>query len=141
MVKNLYHGSPKNIEDVLIPKKGRDLGHKEDNLHEAVYATDKKEYAIIMAILKSEGVRGSSLDFETGEAIVYKGWPKQKEIYVYHLSKEGFKPTSTIPHQFISLEPAIPIKTERIGVQEYIHLIKKASKEETRKWLLEHYIY
>lgn len=41
--KYLYHGSAiPLIRKKLIPKKAKDLGKRKENMHKAVYATDKR---------------------------------------------------------------------------------------------------
>ena len=61
--------------------------------------------------------------------------PKQEFIYVYHLPIETFKQTQIDKHQFVSLVAVKPIKTEKLKVKDYTHLIRKATKKETDYWI------
>lgn len=58
----LYHGSVNKLEGkVLIPRIGVDFLNRPDNLIKAVYATEEKDIAIAMVLLKSTGVIGARL--------------------------------------------------------------------------------
>ncbi|MBW2969327.1 hypothetical protein KY314_04420 [Candidatus Woesearchaeota archaeon] len=139
MPKVLYHGSSKKlVGDKLNPSQGDDSDERPENKLLGVYATDRKDFAITMAIITCPGVTGGSIEGFTKTTInakIYGNLPKQKYIYLHTLSAKTFRPTKSIKHQFISDVPVKPIKTEKILVSDYLHLVKKATKEETKKWI------
>ena len=137
--KFLYHGSRREIKgDRLLPRQATDLGERPENLHKAVYSTDIKELAITMAILGSRGVNSSSLGFDKKSlGIIYEGWPTQKNVYLYTLPTKTFKQEGP-RHQYYSTDPVKPIKIEKLVVQDYLHLVRKATKKE-KKMLFEKY--
>ena len=138
MPKVLYHGSSKKlVGDTLNPSQGDDSDERPENKLFGVYATDRKDFAITMAIITCKGVTGGSIEGFTKDTIdakIYGKFPKQKYVSLYTLPTKTFKPTKSIKHQFISDAPVKPIKTEKILVSDYLHLIKKATKEETKRW-------
>lgn len=139
-LKILYHGSSKKLMgDKLIPKRTIDLGKNPENLIKGVYATDIKELAIAMAIICSKGVNSSGLNFKKYEkgkskGIIYEGWPNQKEIYLYILPSRNFTKSKGIIHQFVSEKPVKPLKIERLKVENYLYLVKKADDKEKQIW-------
>ena len=137
--QHLYHGSPnKLIGDKLNPSKGDDSDERPENKLLGVYATDRKDFAIVMSILSCKDVIGGSIEGFTKNKIIakiYGEFPKQKNVFLYTLSSKTFKPTKSIKHQYISKVPVKPIKIEKIKVSDYKHLIKKATKIETQKWM------
>jgi hypothetical protein len=138
-LKTLFHGSPNElIGNKLNPSQGEDSDERPENKQFGVYATDKKDLAIIMGILGCKDVIGGSIDeYQKGKlnARIYGEFPKQEHIYIYHLPAETFKQTKIDKHQFISLIAVKPLKVEKLKVKEFIHLIKKATKEETAYWI------
>jgi hypothetical protein len=104
----------------------------------AVYATDRKDLAIVMAMIGCEDVMGGSIDeYKKGKlnARIYGSYPNQKFIYLHHLPSGKFKPTEIDKHQFVSLVSVKPIKTEKIKVGDYHRLVRLATKNETNKWI------
>lgn len=132
----LYHGSAVPLEgDVLMPKKGRDAKNRPDNLHNAVYASDSKEIAVAMALVRCKGVKMSSVRFtHNPPATIYEGWPEQDEIYVFLLSPAKFIQTG-MKKQWFSLFPTKPLKVEKLRVADYLHLVRRADEDEKIKWL------
>ena len=50
----LWHGSPRKlIGEFLLPYKAADVSGRPENCHEGIYALEKREFAIVMSILKS----------------------------------------------------------------------------------------
>ena len=136
MEKYLFHGSTREIEgDKLLPRQATDLGERPENLHKAVYATDVKDIAIAMAIISCKGVNCSSLDFKKKPfGIIYEGWPEQKNIYLYYLPRETFKQDGGSGHQYHSTEPVKPSKVEKLKINDYISLVRKATDSEREKF-------
>ena len=138
--KILYHGSSKKLKgNKLLPRQPIDLEENPDNLAKGVYATDIKDLAIAMAIICSDGVYSSSLDFRhykknSPKGIIYQGWPEQKEVYLYTLPKNNFKRTGDITHQFISTQPIELMEIEKVNVKDNLHLVRKTTKEEMEKF-------
>lgn len=134
MTKYLYHGSPKKLKGkFLIPSKPHDLGNKKENLVNGVYATDVKNSAIAMALICAKGAISGSLLYRK-KSIIYEGWPKQKYIYLYSLPVETFKEYPKKSHQWVSVVKVKPVKAEKLKVENYLYLIKKATKEEVKKF-------
>lgn len=137
----LYHGSSKKlIGKKLVPKQTIDLEKNPENIIKGVYATDIRDAAIAMAIICSEGVNYSSLDFEKykkgkSKGIIYKGTPKQNYIYLYSLPSETFAKSKGIAHQFVSKVSVKPLKIEKLKIRDYVHLIRKATKKEKERWI------
>jgi len=135
--KFLYHGSARAIEGAeLLPMQASSLDDDPEQLLRAVYATDAKEIAIAMAIISCAGVKGSSLSLGASSkapfGIIYEGWPKQDYIYLCTLPSNSFKNTGG--RQWVSLKPVKPIKIEKLAVSDYLHLVRKATKREVKKW-------
>jgi len=136
-MKILYHGSPRRLKgDRLIPTRAEDLEKNQENMKKGVYATDKKEMAIAMAIISSKGVLGASLDdFGNGKyGKIYFGKPKQKYIYLHILPKENFEKCNSVKNQHFSKKAIKPLITERLLVKDYMELIKYADKKESEEW-------
>ena len=137
--KLLYHGSPnKLMGEKLNPSQGEDSDERPENNQFGVYATDRKDLAIVMAIIGCKDVIGGSIDeYKQGKlnARIYGEFPKQEFIYVYHLPLETFKQTKIDKHQFVSLVAVKPIKIEKLRVNDYTYLIQKTTKKETADWL------
>ena len=137
--KYLYHGSSKKlVGEKLNPSWGDDSEERPENNLFAVYATDRKDLAIVMAMIGCKDVVGGSIDeYKEGklDARIYGNYPKQKFIYLHHLSAKTFKQTKIDKHQFVSLSSVEPIKTEKIAVKDYHHLVRLATKKETSEWV------
>jgi hypothetical protein len=135
--KYLFHGSVRKIKgDFLLPKQAKDLEKETENLHHAVYATDIKEVAIAMAIISCRGVKFSSLGFtKVPYGIIYDGWPEQEYIYLYTLENKNFKQEGGSGHQWYSTEPVKTFKVEKLKVNDYIYLVREATKRERDKFL------
>lgn len=138
-LKNLYHGSSKKlVGEFLKPSQGKDSEERPENNLFAVYATDRKDLAIVMGILGCRDVTGGSIgEYVEGklDATIYGDYPKQKFIYVHHLPQVTFKQTKIDKHQFVSEVLVKPTKTEKLLIKNYLSLLKKASLSETKKWL------
>lgn len=137
--KYLYHGSRKKlVRGMLKPMKAGSLGRKAEDKLTAVYATNKKNAAIVMAIIS--GAKLSSMEIVKGVAkgIIYKGWPKREEIYLYYLYSKDFIKLKGDSWQWVSHKPVKPIKVEKLKNRDYIHLIRKATKKEKDMWRKEY---
>ena len=132
----LYHGSLHKLRGKsLNPSKPEDVEENKDNLIKGVYATDKKEVAIAMAIITDRCSATLHLKPKKGYySTVYEGWPTRKIIYLYYLPKNKFFESPRGSHQFVSKNSVKVIKTETIKVKNYIHLLKKANKKEKAIW-------
>ena len=138
-LKVLFHGSPNKLTgEKLNSSQGDDSDERPENNQFGVYATDRKDLAIVMGILGCKEVKGGSIDeYQEGElnARIYGEFPKQEYIYVYHLPIETFNQTEIDKHQFVSSVAVKPIKVEKLKVKDFTHLIQKATKEETTYWI------
>ncbi len=138
-LKILFHGSSNQlVGEELNPSQGDDSDERPENNLFGVYAADRKDLAIVMAILGCKDVIGGSIDEYEEEKLnarIYGEFPKQEFIYLYHLPVQTFKQTKIDKHQFVSLIAVKPIKVEKLKVKNFTHLIKKATKEETDYWM------
>jgi len=140
--KFLYHGSAKKlVGDKLVPRQAKDLAGVVDNSHVGVYASDSKEEAIAMGILKCKGVNGGSIDMkkingisEIKNAIIYGGSPRQNYIYLYTIPNETFENRPNGSPQWVSPKSVKPLKIERLPVSRYLNLIRRATKKEKEDW-------
>jgi hypothetical protein len=130
--KYLYHGTTKKILGKnLLPRKAKDLSKNPKNMHKAVYATNKKDIAIAMALISCKGVNYSSLSFNHKPyGAIYIGWPNQKYIYLYILPSKTFKKMGGNGRQYASYKPVKPIAIKTLRVKNYINLIRKTTKKE-----------
>ena len=127
----LWHGSSRMIiGEYLLPKRAMDVGGVPENCLEGVYALAKREFAIAMAILKSDGVNGSTLDYskKSPEGVIINGWPIQDKVYLYKLPTETFYQVSG--DQWVSSSRVRPLEIEEIRVKDFIHLIRPANDAE-----------
>lgn len=125
----LYHGSPRKI-NILEPKLATGMG-KDSNRQIGVYATDKKDRAIAMALIHLKGIKGGTrLNFPSGkvDGIVFNGWPTQKYFYLHILPSESFEKVDS--WQYISKECVVPVRVERLKVSDYIHMLRKGTRQE-----------
>lgn len=131
-IKILYHGSIRKIKGkYLIPKQPHDLEKKKENLVKAVYASHIKDIAIAMAIISCKGVLSASLNTERKrKGIIYEGWPKQKNVYLYFLPVNSFKRSSKESAQWFSTIPIEPLGIKKLEVKKYLNLVRKATKRE-----------
>ncbi len=129
--KYLYHGSSTRIVgSTLVPTRPFSLGKGTERLT-AVYATDVRDAAIIMGMISE---CRSSLHFcENGaEGLVYEGWPRREEIYLYILPSRSFRRIDD--WQWCSKEPVGVIRVEKLKTHDHLYLIRKATEEERRKF-------
>jgi len=137
----LYHGSPQIIEGALEPREGNTFGIdvNPEDLLKAVYATNERHLAIIMAIMSLKGVLRSSLDFDSGAfGVIHEGWPKlgwfnwlkPKCVYLYVLDAADFEQGTENRRQWYSLDPVSPMFMEKIKVKEHLHLIRKCNPDD-----------
>ena len=135
--KYLYHGSAKKIiGNELKPRKAHDLEKRAENLHSAVYASSDKEISLAMAIISCKGVMSASLGFKKKPyGIIFEGWPKQNFIYLYTLLSDNFVQSKKGSKQWHSIKKVKPVKIEKIKVKDYLYLVRKTSREETKRWL------
>ena len=133
----LWHGSPRKlIGEFLLPYKAADVSGRPENCHEGIYALEKREFAIVMSILKSKGIEiGSTLDFskDVPEGIVIGGWPKQETVYLYRLSAKTFQKIDS--NQWVSRTRVKPYEIIEIKVKDFVHLVRPATDEERANFL------
>lgn len=124
--KLVYHGSTRKIKgNKLLPKQAKDVGNASINIHKGIYASNLREIAIAAAIVKSKGVRKSSLTFNKKPwGTILKGKPQQKYIYLYTLPAKTFRLAGQGGRQWVSSKPVKPIKEEKLAIRDYLYLIK-----------------
>jgi len=135
----LYHGSPRPLEGThLQPSLGDDSEERPENNQLAVYAADRRDLALVMAMFACSDVTGGSLDeYKDGtlQGKIYGRYPSQKYIWLHHLPSQTFTQTKIDSHQYVSLVPVRPIKTEKVLVADIIHLVPLGTQEETDRWV------
>ena len=138
--KYLYHGSGRElIGEKLVPKQADDFGGNKNNSLNGIYATSVKEQAISMALHSCKGVGSGSMQMHkiNGKikikySIIYKGWPKQKQIFLYIIPSKTFRNIPRGSPQWVSFKPVKPYKILTLRVKDYTHLIRKANKKEMK---------
>lgn len=126
----IYHGSPKKIKGDLIPKKATGLGNKKGKLV-GVYATHKKDAAIIMAMIS--GKNNSSLrNAATKPRGIIYGGSINKNVWLYVLPSSSFKKLDS--WQWVSYKKVKPVKVEKIDIKKYMPRVRMASDKEKRDW-------
>jgi len=137
--KILYHGSSDNLRGITLnPSQGDDSEERPENNQLGVYATDRKDLAIVMGILGCKDVVGGSIgEYKQGnlDAKIYGKSPDQKFIYLHYLPVKTFKQTKIDKHQFVSFIEVKPIKTEKIKIKDYLFLLSIGTEKETKDWL------
>ena len=141
--KYVYHGSGKRIKGNLIPIKASDLDGTKDNILKGVYASDNKNEAIAMGIIRCKGVGSATCGTPRAKsnkiiAIIYEGAPKQTYFYLYTLSSKGFVNRPKGSHEWVSPKLIKPENVEKLKFKDYIKLIRKETKEEKEKWFKEY---
>jgi len=133
-VKTLYHGSSKKLfGGYLKPNKPNDLSDTKENKYCGVYAADLKDQALAMGIISGKAGTIGVTDGKVS-AVIYDTWPRNKYFYLHVLSSEKFRNQPKGSHQWVSLEPIKPEKTERLRVDDYRGLVRVASKIEVARW-------
>ena len=131
--KSLYHGSGKEITSrYLNPNKPLDNSKKENCIC-GVYATDRRDIAIGMA-LTTEKYTKSFGDYskKVFKAIFVRGKPKQKFVYIYKVSSNNFIEKPKGSHQWICKTNVLIIEKKKLLVSKLDESWRKASKEEKR---------
>lgn len=135
----IYHGGPKKLENVCLePRQAYDHPDRPKNNQLAIYGTDKKDLAIVMAMFGCDDVMGGSINEykeDVLNAVIFGQYPQQEFVYIYHLPSETFKQTKIDHHQFISDKSVKPIMVEEVRVKDYYHLARLGTSEETKNWL------
>jgi hypothetical protein len=134
----LYHGSSKPLlGEELEPSQAYDHPDRPENNQLAVYATDRRDLAIVMAMISANGGNGSIDEYSEGKlnARLYGGYPKQEFLYLHQLATDTFTQTQIDSHQYVSLVAVRVVKTEKIRVSEYHHLARIANPEETKAYV------
>ena len=132
-IQFLWYGS-KSKKGKIIPKQARGAFKKEDRQF-GVYATDKKERAITMALIHLKGVKGPTmLNSPHGkvQGIIFDGWPTQDKFYLYKLSSKYFKKIDN--WQWISKKEIKPLETKELKTSDYLHLLRKGTKKDRQKF-------
>lgn len=75
------------------------------------------------------------------DSVIYRGWPKQKYIYLYTLPSRTFKNRPYGSPQWVSFEAVTPTKIEKLLVEDFIHLVRKASAKERKDFFKERTIH
>lgn len=114
----LFHGTGIAIKGkYLLPKTPSDKSYTE-NYQNAVYATDRKDIAIGMA-LTTEKYTTTFGDYRKKpfKVIFLRGEPKKQYVYVYKIKSKNFIKQANIPHQWVSKVPVKIISKERYLVK------------------------
>jgi len=127
--KYLYHGSRLLIKNKFLkPNRPSDKTQKENYLY-GVYATDRKDIAIGMALTGDKYTKSFG-DYQKKpfQAVFVRSQPKRKFVYVYKVSSKTFKEQPKGSHQWVSSEPVKILNIQKIKVEN--KLWRKATKKE-----------
>lgn len=128
--KYLWHGSTKKL-DVIEPFQAVDLsGGPAGNLR-AVYATDMKELAIGFGMIDKKYKKFADYSKKPVQMVVIDGdIRKGKSFYLYKLSSKGFREAPKGSHQWVCFEKVRPIEIQKLKVDDYKHLFRKATEKD-----------
>ena len=131
----LWHGSPVRFDGPVQARKAHDVGGNPEQNLKAIYATPDKNLAITLGLTE----KGSDIfsDHEKGQLVLVKGEVRYgKQIYLYKLPKDTFRNTG-VPSdnpEWVSEVDAQPCDIEEINVDDYLHLVRKATPEDIEFW-------
>ena len=130
----LFHGSSIKV-DVLQPHRAEDWMSEVGRFY-GVYATHLRDVAIAFALgaVPDESGAVSRIigkhDLNPVKMLYVRGHPNfGGKGYLYELDSRGFDKVSGT--QWVCDRPVIPIKVIEINVDDYLHLFRYASEEET----------
>ena len=129
----LYHGSVHEIDGPIVPKQARDRARSRPNTRVGVYATEKKNVAIAVAICKCiDGISAVNLlnideDKPPGE-LWFGRLPQNRLIYLYTCRSDTFEMTGG---QWVSSCPVLPVDRQTLRVSEHLHLIRVLGRWES----------
>lgn len=129
----LFHGSSTKIDgDFLVPHKARDSS-QEENAQMAVYATERKDIALGMALSSLPDTASfGNYEEEPYQSVFVEGEPKEGTIYLYEIPADTFEERPEGSHQWISLVKVKVLSVEEFDVaelQEYWRLATEKEKE------------
>ena len=140
----VWHGSIHKIDGALEPRQAHDIsGIPEQNLV-AIYAFKNREHAIIPGLARNpDGTYPKVfLNPSVDEQLVSINGEirKGKQVYLYKMSAETFRNTK-VPRdrpEWVSEEergPVMPCAIETANVNDYLHLIRYATKEDIKFYI------
>jgi hypothetical protein len=132
----VWHGSIGKIDGHLEPRQAHDIsGNPEQNLN-AIYAYENRDWAIIPGLVRNPDGSWPEVFVNptvSDQLVVISGEiRKGKEIYLYKLPAETFRNTG-VPSdrpEWVSMEPVQPCAVEVVKVNDYVHLVRFATKED-----------
>lgn len=132
--KYLWHGSIHKHE-VLEPSKALDLSGHADSNRKGVYATDIKELAIEFGLADKKVPKFADYSKNPVQLVLIEGdIRKGKQFYLHKLQNRNFKEMPKNSHQWVSFKPVKPIEIQKLKVDDYSHLARKANKNDKEKY-------
>ena len=135
----VYHGSSVLFNGPVQPRQAVDLSGRPTGNLNAVYASKDLDFVISMGMVE----KGSSTFAAHGEdpyqlVLVEGNIRYGQEVYVYVLPEELFVNTGMpdLSPEWVSKypEPVHPIKILKFKVDDHLHLIRHANKEDMNFW-------
>lgn len=132
--KYLWHGSVSKRE-VLEPSKAVDLSGHPDSNKKGVYATDIKELAMEFGLADKKLHKFADYSKKPVQLVLFEGdIRKGKKFYLHKLPSTSFKEMPEGSHQWVSFKPVKPIEIQELNVDDYKHLVRKASKKDKERY-------
>ena len=133
--KYLYHGTSRKIRGkYLIPFKASDKSSKANSL-KAVYATERKDIALGMALSSAKYTKSMGNYAEKPYASAFvRGDPTKhlKQVYLCKLSSKTFEQKPKGSHQWVSLEPIKVLSIKTFKTKDLNQYWRKASDKEKK---------
>jgi len=105
-IKVLFHGSPNKLKgNTLNPSKGNDSEERPENNQFGVYASDRRDLAIVMGIFGCKDVIGGSIDEYKDDKLnakLYESFQnKNIFIFIIYLLKHSNKLKLTLINLYL----------------------------------------
>jgi len=134
----LWHGSQTKFDGPVKPSQAEDIGGNPEQNLKAVYATDDKKLAIMIGLVGRDEDGNwpdvfNNVSEKPLQLVVVSGKIRRGEkVYLYKLPKDAFRNTG-VPKdkpEWVSETPVEPCGTEEVNVDDYLHLVRKATPED-----------
>ncbi len=138
--KYVFHGSIHNIEGQIEPRQAVDVGGGAEQNQLGIYAVPNIDVAISYGLCtKDSSSFGSfAVDDEPYQMVLMPdGMIRYGELlYVYVFNKENFNNTGqpSVMPEWVSLEPQLPVAKMVLKVDDFLHLVRKATPRDIAFW-------
>jgi len=130
----LWHGSAKRIRSRFLLAYRPGDRSSEDNSLLGVYATDRKDIALGMALAGSPHTRSFG-DYERRpfQIVFVRGSPRLRYVYVYNVASRGFVERPPGSHQWVAANAVRILSREKHSVASLSRYWRRGTRVE-RKW-------